>query len=178
MSLLAIAGLALKAGPALIRGVSSMFGGNETAEKVAKAVETVESMTGSSLEQKKAALESELNTLSPDERIALNQLKVELEKEVTKRAEIAAQDRQAEHHETQSTVRHSDDAKDPWVRRARPIMALTSTYATFVYVIAMSVLNALGKGTGPELGVTATLLGLAVTFMGLRWDEKKRGIAS
>ncbi|MCG9624623.1 hypothetical protein L1D34_07190 [Vibrio mediterranei] len=178
MSLLTIAGLALKAGPAMIRGVASMFGGSDTAEKVAKAVETVDQMTGASPNQKQAVLEGELNKLSPDELIELNHLKVELEREVTKRQEIAAKDRQAEHLETQATVRQSDDAKDPWVRRARPIIAITSAVSGLGYTIAMSVLHALDKGAGPQLEVTFALLGLAATFMGLRWDEKKRGIAS
>ena len=48
---------------AMIRGISSMFGGNDTAEKVAKAVETVDKINGISSEQKKAILERELNKL-------------------------------------------------------------------------------------------------------------------
>lgn len=169
MSLLAIAGLALEAGPALIRGISSMFGGSETAEKVAKAVETVDKMTGTSSKQKKAVLEGELGKLSPDELIELNRLKVELENQVTRRIQIAAQARQSEHQETQTTIRNGDQSKNWVVVCSRPAMALVSAISASAYVLT---------NPDPKLDVAAFLIGLAATYMGLRHREKDKGIAN
>lgn len=177
MSLLGIAALALEAGPAVIRGVSSLFGGSETADNVASMVEKADALLMPK-EQKAKFIEAELSQLPPEQLVELEKIKLELEKEITRRQEIAAEDRQAEHSETQTTVRHSDNAGDPWVRRARPVMAMTSLAAGVVYVIAMSILNAFGKGVGPDMGTTASLLALAGTFMGLRHVEKNKGIAS
>lgn len=173
----AIASLAFKAGPAVIRGISGLFGGSDTATKVADIVEQTDQLLLSPAD-KQAAIEGELAKFPPEALLELEKLKVEMEKQVTRQQEIAAQDRQAEHHETQTTIRHSDNAKDPFVRRARPFIGVASAVAGFIYIISMAILNAFGKGLGPDLGTAAALLGLAGTFMGLRHVEKKQGTAS
>lgn len=169
MSISAIAALVLEAGPAVIRGVSSLFGGSETANKVANVVEQVDKLTTTNSEGKRQAIEHELAKLNPDELIELNQLKVELEREKTRREEIAAQDRQADHNETQTTIREGDKSENWIVSTTRPLMALISTGSACYYVITAQT---------PDLMTAGFLIGLAATYMGVRYKEKEKGIAS
>ncbi|PTP90105.1 hypothetical protein [Vibrio splendidus] len=177
MSLLAIASTALELGPMAIRGIASLFGGSETAERVAQTVETV-GKEFTNKDDRQNAINHVLEQMTPEQQAELLTLNVQMEKELTERKRIAAQDRQVEHHETQTTIRSGDGAQDPLVRRARPFIGVSSAVAGFVYVIAMSVLNALGYGDGADMATAAGLLGLAGTFMGLRHVEKKQGTAS
>ncbi|MGR2836319.1 hypothetical protein ABMX52_22205, partial [Vibrio vulnificus] len=126
MSLLSIAALALQAGPSVIRGISSLFGGNETAENLAKAVEAVDGAVSMNKEQKQFALTRELQKFPPEALVDLERVKVEMEKEITRRQELTLQDKQAEHHETQETIRAGDKAADEYVRQTRPKMARQS----------------------------------------------------
>jgi hypothetical protein len=68
-------------------------------------------------------------------------------------------DRQAEHHETQETVRAGDRAEDPFVRRTRPGQSWVSLAAALAYVF-----------TAAE--IDPTILGLLLTlpwaYAGLR----------
>lgn len=177
MSFSAIAALALKVGPAAIRGISSLFGGSDTAEQVAGIVEQTKNLLIPESD-KLRTIESELAKLPPDSIVELERIKVEMERVYNERLQLQLGDRQAEHSETQTTIRHSDNAQDVFVRRARPLIAVSSAFAGFLYVIVMAALQALGKGTGPDMATVAVLLGLAGTFMGLRHAEKKGGIAS
>ena len=86
----AIASLAFKAGPAVIRGISSMFGGSETANKIAHIVEQTDQLLLSP-EDKQKAIEGELDKFPPETLVELEALKVEMEKQVTRQQEIAAQ---------------------------------------------------------------------------------------
>ncbi len=169
MSLLSIAALALQAGPALIRGVSSMFGGSDVAEKVASAVETVQSVSGLDSNQKaaKAADILEKCRFSPDELQELNSFKIALEKEVTERMAILAKDRQSEHMTTASVIKSGDNATDRLVRLARPLMALISCCSGSYYVIT---------DPAPDMVVASVLFAISATYMGMRHREKDKGI--
>ncbi|HHG3545866.1 TPA: hypothetical protein ACPVZ6_002890 [Vibrio parahaemolyticus] len=167
MSLSTIAALALQVGPAAIRGISALLGGNTAADKVADAVE-VAHREFTSKDAKQAAVNHVLEALPPEQKIELETLRVQLEKELTERARIAAQDRQAEQHETQETIRKGDTATDKVVRWSRPLMALVSCGSASYYLITTP---------SPDLTVASLLLGLAVTYMGLRHREKDKGLA-
>ncbi|BDR12911.1 hypothetical protein [Vibrio sp. STUT-A11] len=166
MSLSAIAALALQVGPAAIRGISSLFGGNSTVDKVADAVEFAH-QEFSTTEAKQASVSYVLESFTPEQQLELETLRVQLEKELTERAKIAAQDRQAEQHETQDTIRKGDTATDKVVRWSRPLMALVSCGSASYYLITTE---------SPDLAVASLLLGLAVTYMGLRHREKDKGL--
>lgn len=168
MSLLAIASTALELGPMAIRGIASLFGGNETAERVAQAVETVgKEFTNKSDQQN--AINHVLEQMTPEQQAELLTLNVQMEKELTERKRIAAQDRQAEHATTQGTIKNGDNAKDWVVRCTRPLMALISTCAGSYYVIS---------NDSPDLTIAGVLFGLGATYMGLRHREKGKGTAS
>lgn len=168
MSLLTIASLALKAGPAFIRGISGLFGGSDTATKVATAVESVDAMLGLSEEQKTSAICNELQKLPPEALVELESIKIELERELTKRKDLVLRDLQSEHLTTQETIRFADAASDRMVRLARPLMALISCCSACYYV---------NTNPNPDMIMAGFLMGLAATYMGLRHREKGQGIS-
>lgn len=164
----AIAALAVQQGPALIRGISSLFGGSKTADKVADMVEQVSGI-GLTPAQQQASIEEQLGRITdPAVLVELQQLKLELEKEQTRRQELALQDQQAEQRETQTTIRAGDGATDTYVRNTRPLMARQSWYVTALYVLAFEGLAVAGYGSGADLGMVAMLSTPAWAYLGLR----------
>lgn len=164
-----IAAMAVRQGPAVIRGIASLFGGNDTASKVADIVEQVGSIAGLSPEQKIAKTAEQIAAMPPEVLLGLEQLKVELEKEQTRRQELAYSDQQSTHRETQTTIRNGDNATDEYVRRTRPLMARQSFYIGSLYVIGMELLRALGESTsGADWALAIAIYTPALTYMGLR----------
>lgn len=164
----ALAALAVQQGPAMIRGIASLFGGSDTANKVADIVEQV-SGVGMTAEQQQAAIERQLGGIySPEERAELEKLKVELEKEQTRRRELETADLQAEQASTQQTIREGDGAKDEYVRHTRPLMARQSWQAGALYIVLFTVLRAFGYGDGPDFEMAMLMLTPAWAYMGLR----------
>lgn len=164
----ALAALAVQQGPAMIRGIASLFGGSETANKVADMVEQV-SGVGMTAEQQQAAIERQLGGIySPAQRAELEKLKVELEKEQTRRLELDLADSQAEQVTTQQTIREGDGAKDEYVRHTRPLMARQSWQAGALYIVLFTVLRAFGYGDGPDFEMAMLMLTPAWAYMGLR----------
>ncbi|UQV24045.1 hypothetical protein [Vibrio sp. J383] len=172
MSLSVIAGvasLAMEYGPAAIRGISSLFGGSETADKVAEAVEQADSMFGANKAQKELAVTRALQNLPPESLVELENIKVELEKEKTRRQELTLGDKQAEHHETQVTIRNGDNAKDEYVRQTRPKQARQSFWAGTLYIFLMTAAKVFGfSESGPDIAIALTLYALAFSYHGLR----------
>ncbi|MGL4829883.1 MAG: hypothetical protein ACRCXG_11360 [Vibrio sp.] len=164
----ALAALALDVGPSVIRGISSLFGGNDTASKVADAVEAVDGALGMNKAQKQIALTRELQSLPPESLVDLERIKVEMEREITRRQELALSDKQAEHHETQETIRAGDKAEDPYIRKTRPLMARQSLLATVLYCFVFEFLKAKGLGDGADFSIAGLLSAPAWAYLGLR----------
>ncbi|MCO7024825.1 hypothetical protein L4F31_16510 [Vibrio paracholerae] len=164
----ALAALALEVGPSVIRGISSLFGGNDTASKVADAVEAVDGALGMNKGQKQIALTRELQFMPPEALVDLERIKVEMEREITRRQELALQDKQAEHHETQETIRAGDKAEDPYIRKTRPLIARQSLWATVLYCFVFEFLKAKGMGAGADPYIAGLLSAPAWTYLGLR----------
>ncbi len=165
-----IASLALEYGPAAIRGIASMFGGSNTANKVADAVEKADALFGVSKAQKELAITRELQSLqlTPDALVELEQIKVELEKQKTRRQELDLSDKQDSHHETQETIRNGDNASDEYVRHTRPRMARQSFAAMVLYIVLFELFKAFGHGTGADVYVAMTIGAPAGAYLGLR----------
>ena len=135
-----LASLALNAGPSLIRGLASLVGGSETADKVANIVQTVSDL-GLGKSDSQAMIESRLQqAFTPEQFVELQRLKADLEREETRRQDLQLQDKQSEQAETQATIRQGDQNQDEYVRRTRPLMARQSWQATAIYVFTMSLL--------------------------------------
>ncbi|WED29179.1 hypothetical protein L3V77_24945 [Vibrio sp. DW001] len=176
MSLSVIAGvasLAMEYGPAAIRGISSLFGGSETADKVAEAVEQADSMFGANKAQKELAVTRALQNLPPESLVELKKIKVELEKEKTRRQELTLGDKQAEHHETQVTIREGDKAEDEYVRHTRPWGCRLSLYSAIAYIFLFELLEAFDKGTGANWEIAAGLMAPFLTYLGWRSADKR-----
>ncbi|MFN1515300.1 hypothetical protein [Vibrio owensii] len=168
LSLIAgVASLALKLGPAAIRGVSGLFGGSDTAEKVAQAVEVADSLIGSK-DQKELSISHALQQLPPESLVELEALKIELEKQETRRQEIALNDKQAEHEQTQLTIRNGDNATDEKVRQTRPDIARSSFWMMVLYVFAFEAFKAKGFGVGADIYMALTIGAPALAYFGLR----------
>lgn len=164
----ALAALAVQQGPAMIRGIASLFGGSDTANKVADMVEQV-SGVGMTAEQQQTSIERQLGgIISPAEYAELQKLKVELEKEQTRRLELERADQQAEQATTQQTIREGDGAKDEYVRHTRPLMARQSWQAGALYIVLFTVLKSFGYGDGPDFEMAMLMLTPAWAYMGLR----------
>lgn len=168
MSLSLIAATALKLGPLAIRGIASLLGGNETADKVANVVESAHQAL-TSAEEKSAVVHEALSQMTPEQQIELLALQSKMEEALAEQARIQAQDRQSEHTTTQQTVQSGDQSNDWVVRATRPLMALISTCAGSYYVIT---------NPTPDLTIATILFALGATYMGLRHREKGQGTAS
>ncbi len=167
-----VAGLALQFGPSVLKSIGSLFGGKtaETANKVAKAVEQVSHLHPA---QQPAQLEQTLAQLPPEDLVALEGIKVELEREQTRRLELQLADQQAEHKETQATIRHGDSAEDEYVRRTRPLGCRLGLYAAILYVMGFEALAAIGAGEGANWELAALLMSPFLTYMGWRTADKR-----
>ena len=164
----ALATLAVQQGPALIRGISSWFGGSSTADKLADIVEQVSGL-GLTASQQEAAVSDQLARITdPAALVELQKLKVEMEKEQTRRQELTLQDKQSEQHETQETIRSGDTANDEYVRHTRPLMARQSWQVTAIYVVLFTILKGFGYGDGPDLDMVLLLISPAWAYLGLR----------
>ncbi|MBC8670825.1 hypothetical protein [Aeromonas hydrophila] len=163
----ALAALAVQQGPAMIRGIASLFGGSDTANKVADMVEQVSGI-GFTAEQQQANIEQQLMRLPPEAIADLQKLKVELEKEQTRRLELQLADQQSEQATTQQTIREGDTNHDEYVRHTRPLMARQSWQMSAIYVVLFTVLKAFGYGEGPDFDMVLLLLTPAWAYLGLR----------
>ncbi|EOG1474706.1 hypothetical protein ACK3GY_002103 [Vibrio parahaemolyticus] len=166
--ILGAAKLAMEVGPAAIRGISSMFGGSVTADKVAEMVEQVDSVIGMSKDNKAMSLAQKLQTLPPESLVELERIKVEMEKEVTRRQQLSLEDKQQEHEQTQLTIRNGDNAKDEYVRHTRPKMARQSFFMMVLYIVAMEIMKANNFGTGADVYLALTIAAPAFAYIGLR----------
>ncbi len=164
----ALAALVVQQGPALIRGIAGLFGGSDTANKVADMVEQVSGI-GLTAAQQQASIEEQLGRITdPAALVELQKLKIEMEKEQTRRLELQLADKQNEQHETQETIRSGDGATDTYVRNTRPLRARQSWYVTALYVLAFEGLKVAGLGDGADLGMVAMLSTPAWAYLGLR----------
>ncbi|WP_346205881.1 hypothetical protein [Aeromonas salmonicida] len=164
----ALAALAVQQGPAMIRGIASLFGGSDTANKVADMVEQVSGL-GLTAAQQQASIEEQLNRITdPAVLVELQKLKNELEKEQTRRLELQLADQQSEQATTQQTIREGDTNHDEYVRHTRPLMARQSWQASAIYVVLFTILKAFGYGEGPDFDMVLLLLTPAWAYLGLR----------
>jgi hypothetical protein len=159
--------MAVQQGPALIRGIASMFGGSDTATQVADMVEAV-GKAGLPQSDQVNLVASQMATMPAEAQVELTKLKVALEQEITRRQELAFADKQAEQSQTQETIRQGDNSADAYVRQTRPLMARQSWQMTAIYVMTFSLLNAWGRGTGPDFDIVLMLMTPALAYLGLR----------
>ena len=98
---------------------------------------------------------------------AIQSLSPELQERLME-AELA--DKQAEQHETQTTIRAGDANADPFVRRTRPLYGWISLIGCMMYVGYQTVIGSPING-----GIVSSLLTLPMVYMGLRQLDKGVG---
>ncbi|WP_159064929.1 hypothetical protein [Thaumasiovibrio subtropicus] len=177
LTIATLASTALKAGPALIRVVGNLFGSNATADKVANAVERIETEYSTATSQQKG-LESQLKQLSSTELVQLQTMQTELARIEAEREARQLESTEILFSEGQHTIREGDKAQHSTVIKCRPNLAYISMFATAIYVLGMSLAHAFDYGSGADMAVAAFLISPAGAYMGLRHREKEKGLAS
>lgn len=146
--------------------VGSLITGNVPGA-VAAGVSLVSSATGTNdPKQALAKLQTDPQTLAKLKQLA-NENEADIRAHIAKMTELQLQDKQAQQHETQQTIRAGDQAEDPFVRRTRPAQSWVSLIAALVYVFI---------NPKPDLYVLGALLTLPWAYAGLRQIGK--GFAS
>lgn len=145
--------------------VGSLLTGNLPGA-IAAGVSLVTSATG------QATPEAALSQLQNDPasvlklRELVNQNEASIREHVRAMTELELTDKQAEHHETQETIRAGDKAEDRFVRWTRPGQSWASLGAAFLYVYAKE---------APNVEILLLLLALPWAYAGLRqighWAE-------
>jgi hypothetical protein len=141
--------------------VGSLLTGNIPGA-VAAGVSLVTSATG------QATPEAALSQLQSSPATVLRLRELALQEEASIREHIRAmteaelKDKQAEHHETQETIRSGDNAEDVFVRRTRPGQSWVSLFAAFAWAFGH------GVKTEFDLYVLLALLTLPWAYAGLR----------
>lgn len=93
--------------------------------------------------------------------------------------ELRLKDAQAEHEQTQLTIRGGDGAGDEYVRHTRPLMARQSWYATMAYVIVFEGLKALHVFSGGAvLELAMLLVAPAGAYIGFRTLDKRAAFSA
>ena len=125
---------------------------------VAAGISMLQSATGQ--EQPDQALEALKN--NPEALVKLKQIAHEEEKSIrdhlAEMTRLKLEDSQAQHHETQETVREGDKAKDRYVRWTRPTQASISLIVAMFYAFSES----------PNETILMYLLALPFAYAGLR----------
>lgn len=146
--------------------VGSLLTGNIPGA-VAAGVALVSGATG------QATAEKALQALQTDPATVVRLRELAVQEEASIREHIRAmteaelKDRQAEHHETQATIRSGDNAEDSFVRRTRPGQAWVSLFAGLAYVFTYG---------EPDPYILGLLLTLPWAYAGLR--EIGKGIGT
>jgi hypothetical protein len=153
--------------------VGSLLTGNIPGA-VAAGVSLVSSATGESDPSKAlAALQGDPATM-----IRLRELAIQDEASIREHIRLMEEGRlkdiQAEHEQTQLTIRGGDQAEDEYVRHTRPLMARQSWYATMGYVLTFEALKYLGVFTGgAEVELAMLLVAPAGAYIGFRTLDKR-----
>lgn len=144
------------------KGVLKVAGAVMTGGPVAGVAAVASLVAGATGETEPAAALSKLQT-DPATMIHLQELANANEADIRKHhAEVLAlelQDKQAEHHETQETIRAGDRAEDRFVRWTRPGQSWVSLAAALAYAFVNET---------PDTYVLGALLALPWAYAGLR----------
>jgi hypothetical protein len=145
--------------------IGALLTGNIPAA-VAAGVSLVSSATG------QASPDAALTQLQQDPQTVVRLRELALQNEASIRdhirvmTELDLKDKQAEHHETQETIRAGDRAEDPFVRRTRPGQSWVFSFASIGYALCKD---------QPSVEILLVLMSLPLAYAGLRqvghWAE-------
>ncbi|AZU97877.1 hypothetical protein [Vibrio phage LP.1] len=145
--------------------VGSLFGGPVGGAVGALVASTL------GVENEPEAILEELKS-NPDAILKIKQMESDERKQLREleyKSEIAKlNDKQAQHEQTQLTIRNGDNATDMEVRRTRPHIAKVSFYSGAAYVFILELIGAYGHGSGASFEMAGVLFSPVLTYMGLR----------
>lgn len=112
---------------------------------------------------------------------ANNSFNLEMEKLATDLKKTVILDKQAEHHETQETIRNGDNSTDQKIRWVRPHMAIKSWWSTIAYCLGCTVFRMFSEGNVDifDIYIAGFLATPAWAYLGLRTTDKifgKQGV--
>lgn len=159
--------LLLKTGPTILRTVGGLFGsgGKKAANTAAQLVETVAGLDPKAAE---AELSYKLSQLPPEQLVALESMKIQLEKIQAEREQNRFHYEVNIHSQTQKTIRNGDKNGTDYVKETRPKLARLSTYAAIAYTFIFEGLAAGDIGDGAEIWILSALFTPALTYVGAR----------
>lgn len=138
--------------------VGSLLSGNLPGA-FAAGVSLVTGATGEATPEKAlAALQTEPGTLVRLRELAIQE-EASIREHIRAMTELELKDKQAEHEQTQLTIRSGDNAEDKVVRRTRPLQSWASLVAGFAYVFTRP---------DPSMELTLILFTLPWAYAGLR----------
>lgn len=143
--------------------VGSLLTGNVPAA-VAAGVALVSSATGTAVPADAlAALQGDPATIVRLRELA-NEEATNIRAHIQRMTELELADAQAEHRETQETIRAGDKSESAWIRFNRPGMCWASLFAAIIFVFARE---------APDEIVLGLLLTPPWTYLGLRqWGKR------
>jgi len=142
--------------------VGSLLTGNVPGA-VAAGVSLVSSAAGHAVpDQALASLQNDPATVIKLRELALQE-QDSIREHLRAMTELELKDKQAEHEQTQLTIRGGDQAEDIVVRRTRPFQSWLSLAAALVYAFAAQY-----QGKVPDITVLGLLLTLPWAYAGLR----------
>lgn len=159
--------LLLTAGPSILRGIGSLFGGKagEVAEKVAGVADAIQGKTPTAQRQ---AMQEVVDSLPPEAMVELKKIANEAQRIEADREARQLEHAETMHHDTQETARVEAASTDQYVRRSRPKMARWSFYAGVAYAMVMSIAHLFEYGAGPVMSILSLILSPGLTYMGAR----------
>ncbi len=92
---------------------------------------------------------------------------VSIREHIRAMTELELKDRQAEHEQTQTTIRAGDAVEDPFVRRTRPGQSWLALFAAIAYVFTQD---------DPGVEILGLLMTLPLAYAGLRQWGKNAAI--
>ena len=185
LTLFSIGKTLISAGPALVRGIGSLFGG-ETAEVTAKVADMVDKVKGLPLDQAGATMQTMLGTLPPEKLASLQKIQADLEIELARidaaREAARLQAETAQKAEDQQTRRVEVKSNDSYTRRTRPKLARFSMYAALGYLFICGVLfpvlvetmDSISKLPLLDWSILMAIYAPALEYTGVRTADKWR----
>lgn len=139
------------------------------------AIKAIADATGSGVKSL-SEVEAVINGASPELMLEIkkadNNFKLEMKRLENELVLSKIEDIQAEHKQTQETIRNGDNATDEYIRRTRPKMAKQSWNATVVYCLGSLLVNAFNAGDIFNVYIAGFLSAPAFSYLGLRTGDK------
>ena len=185
ITLFALGKTLLSAGPALVRGIGSLFDG-ETASVTEQVADMVDKVKGLPLEQAGATMQTMLGTLPPEKLASLQKIQADLEIELARidadREAARLQAETAQTAEDQQTRRAEVQSDDSYTRRTRPKIARLSMYAALFYLLLCGVIfpvitelfDSISKLPALNWSILMAIYAPALEYTGVRTADKWR----